>query len=72
MGKDYEWNIMSEDWNIPSGLFWEIPFPLFFPKTFVKSLVYYLFIYYLEQTPQFTRITSEQRKMGKKNKCRLT
>lgn len=42
---------MREDWNIPSGLFWEIPFPLFFPKTFVKSLVYYLFTYYLEQPP---------------------
>lgn len=29
--------------NIPSGLFWAIPFPLFFPKTSVKSLVYLLF-----------------------------
>lgn len=62
--------------NIPSGLFWAIPFPLFFPKTSVKSLVYYLFIYYLEQTPhththQFTRIILEKRKVGKKNKCGL-
>ena len=58
---------MREDWNIPNGLFWEIPFPLFFPKTFVKSLVYYLFIYYLEQTPaspQFTRTILK--KSGKK------
>ena len=57
---------MREDWNIPSGLFWEIPFPLFFPKTFVKSLVYYLFTYYLEQPPhpQFTRLILK--KSGKK------